>query len=216
MIMPFTVDNKDFRTNLGLTNPGATVPGVLVSLVDGNGLTRGSLTTTIPAYGMTQINKINEALITASGVEDLEEGYLVLEADGPIVGWTSQIDNLTQDFSIVVGKPADTTDTKLLIPSTASTGSFTSTFAAVNLSDLANTVEIRSRENGGTVRGSVRLTIPPKGMISYGDILASFGQAGTYGPLEIESLDSRPIMAVSRVFSRNRTCLLYTSDAADE
>ena len=205
VIMPFTVDNKDFRTNLGLTNPGATVPGVLVSLVDGNGLTRGSLTTTIPAYGMKQINKINEALITASGAEDLEEGYLVLEADGPIVGWTSQIDNLTQDFSIVVGKPADTTDTKLLIPSTASTGSFTSTFAAVNLSDLANTVEIRSRENGGTVRGSVRLTIPPKGMISYGDILASFGQAGTYGPLEIESLDSRPILAVSRVSSRNRT-----------
>ena len=154
---------------------------------------------------MTQINKINEELTKASGTGTLEEGYLILESDVPIVGWTSQIDNLTQDLSMVVGKSADTSDTKLLIPSTASTGSFTSTFVAVNLASLVNTVEITSRDINGNVTGSVRITIPPKGLISFGDVLASFGQSGTYGPLEIESIDGLPILAVSRVSSLQRT-----------
>ena len=205
VVMPFSVDNDDFRTNLGLTNPGASMAGVLVSLIDSDGLTRGSLSTTVSPYGMTQINKINEELTKASGTGTLEEGYLILESDAPIVGWTSQIDNLTQDLSMVVGKSADTSDTKLLIPSTASTGSFTSTFVAVNLASLVNTVEITSRDINGNVTGSVRITIPPKGLISFGDVLASFGQSGTYGPLEIESIDGLPILAVSRVSSLQRT-----------
>ena len=205
VVMPFAVDNDDFRTNLGLTNPGASMAGVLVSLIDSDGLTRGSLSTTVSPYGMTQINKINEELTKASGTGTLEEGYLILESDVPIVGWTSQIDNLTQDLSMVVGKSADTSDTKLLIPSTASTGSFTSTFVAVNLSSLVNTVEITSRDINGNETGSVRITIPPKGLISFGDVLASFGQSGTYGPLEIESIDGLPILAVSRVSTLQRT-----------
>ena len=53
--------------------------------------------------------------------------------------------------------------------------------------------------------GSVMITIPPKGLISFGDVLASFGQAGSYGSLEIESIDELPILAVLRVSSLQRT-----------
>ena len=68
-----------------------------------------------------------------------------------------------------------------------------------------NTVGITSRDLNGNVTGSVRITIPPKGLISFGDVLASFDQAGSYGPLEIESIDGLPILAVSRVSSLQRT-----------
>jgi len=36
-------------------------------------------------------------------------------------------------------------------------------------------------------------------------VLASFGQSGAYGPLEIKSIDGLPILAVSRVSTLQRT-----------
>jgi hypothetical protein len=57
----------------------------------------------LPAGGLTQLNSINATL--AGGASSANrEGYLRLEGDQNIVGWTSQIDNLTQDPSLVVGK----------------------------------------------------------------------------------------------------------------
>jgi len=83
--------------------------------------------------------------------------------------------------------------------------SFIALVASIILSDLGFWLKIMSRDINGNVTGSVRITIPPKGLISFGDVLASFGQSGTYGPLEIESIDGLPILAVSRVSSLQRT-----------
>jgi hypothetical protein len=99
----YSVENVDFRTNLGINNLGMVTANVTVGLMDKNGVPMGSLTTTVPPGGMTQLNRINVRLGSASPGVNLE-GTLWLEADQEIVAWTSQIDNLTEDSSFVVAK----------------------------------------------------------------------------------------------------------------
>ena len=81
----------------------ATIANVTVRLLDKNGLSLGTLAATVPPGGLTQLNSINTTLAAGASPAN-REGYLRLEADQNIVGWTSQIDNLTQDPSLVVGK----------------------------------------------------------------------------------------------------------------
>jgi len=196
------VDTTDFRTNLGINNPGTTAAHVTVSLVGKDGLVKGSLSRTVAPNGLTQINDINRQLVGKGEVTG-EEGTLRLEADQPIVAWTSQIDNQTQDPSLVVGKPS--TARRLLIPSTTSAGSFKSTLAVVNLSGTPTSVQITARDNDGNVQASHSVTIPGLGLMSEADIRASLNLAGTFGPLEIASQDNKPLLAVSRVYSNQRT-----------
>jgi hypothetical protein len=49
------------------------------------------------------------------------------------------------------------------------------------------------------------VTIPANGLISYTDIRASLGLRGTFGPMEINSVDNQPLLAVSRVYSPQHT-----------
>jgi len=201
VILPYTVENLEFRTNLGITNPGEETATGTVSLINKKGVTLGRLTYTVPAHGMTQVNSINHVLSSQG-----EEGYLRLSFDRGVIGWTSQIDNLSQDLSMMVGKRPTEGHSQLLIPSTACTMKFTSTLAVVNLGTTATTVELTARALCGDLNGStVPLPIPAQGMITSRDILAALGLQGKYGPLEMRSLEGQPLLAVSRVYSLNRT-----------
>ncbi len=202
LVLPYAVDTTDFRTNLGINNPGTTPANVTVSLVGKDGLVKGSLTETAAPNGLKQINDINRQLLGKGEVTG-EEGTLRLESDQPIVAWTSQIDNLTQDPSLLVGKPS--TATKLLIPSTTSAGNFKSTLAIVNLSSTPTSVQITARDNEGNIQATQSVTVPPQGLLSEADIRSSLNLAGTFGPLEIVSQDNKPLLAVSRVYSNQRT-----------
>jgi hypothetical protein len=202
VVLPYSVDNTEFRTNLGINNLGTATANVTVSLLDKNGLQIGSLNTTVPARGMTQINRVNVALGVGLSVTNLE-GSLRLEADQNIVAWTSQIDNITQDPSLVVGRSLQ--QTRLLIPSTTSVGSFKSTLVVTNLDGSPATVEFKFRDVDGNLRASTLEVISGNGFLSSADILAKLGMAGNYGPLEIVSVGGKPILAVSRVYSLQRT-----------
>lgn len=192
--LPFSVENKDFRTNLGITNPGDTPVSVQVRLIDKQGTTRGVRTETVPSRGLDQVNMINTKF---GGV--LEEGYLLLSAEQPIVGWTTQIDNSTDDPSPVVAK-LDSADTHLLIPSTASTN-FVSTLVIVNPNSVAAKVRITALSEAGVILKTGDVQIPSKGFLSYSDIRMNLDHSlsNTVGPLEIES--NVPVLAVSRVSS---------------
>jgi hypothetical protein len=202
LVLPYSIDTTDFRTNLGINNTHTTAANVRVSLVGRDGLVKGSLTETVPPHGLRQINDINRRLLGKGEVTG-EEGTLRLESDQPVLAWTSQIDNLTQDPSLVVGKPS--TATRLLIPSTTSLGNFKSTLAVVNLAGTATSVQITARDNDGNVQTAHSVTIPGQGLLSEADIRASLNLAGTFGPLEIVSQDNKPLLAVSRVYSTQRT-----------
>jgi IPT/TIG domain len=200
VILPYVVDTVNFRTNLGITNPGNAVASAQVTLFTADGLSQGTLQVNVPAHGMAQINGITHQFGTGAGTE----GYLRLVSDQPVLGWTAQIDNLSTDLSFVVGKAASTA-TRLLVPSTTSTDKFKSTLTVVNLAAAATTIRLNARDNEGTAMGSRQVVIPANGFIVYDDVLSSMGLSGNFGPLEIVSSDDRPIHAVSRVYSPQRT-----------
>ena len=56
--IPFVVDTKEFRTNLGINNLGDTEATVDLLLVNRNGETEFRKSARIPARGMTQFNNV--------------------------------------------------------------------------------------------------------------------------------------------------------------
>jgi hypothetical protein len=151
---------------------------------------------------MTQLNRVNLTLESAAPGARVE-GTLWLEADQKIVAWTSQIDNLTQDSSLIVSKSLQST--KLLIPSTTSVGGFTSNLVVANLDASPATVELKFRDVEGNLKASSMELIPGTGLLSSADILGKLGVTGNSGPLEIVSVSGKPVLALSRVNSLQRT-----------
>jgi hypothetical protein len=198
----YSLENAEFRTNLGINNPGTVPANVTISLFDKDGARVRSLTTIVPPAGMTQLNRVNVALGSASPGVSIE-GTLRLEADQDIVAWTSQIDNLSEDFSLMVGKNFHSA--KLLIPSTTVVGGFRSNLVVANLDASPSTVELKFRDVDGNLKASSVEVIPGNGLLSSADILSQLGMTGHYGPLEIVSLEGKPIVAVSTVSSPQRT-----------
>ena len=141
----YSLENAEFRTNLGINNPGTVPANVTISLFDKDGARVRSLTTIVPPGGMTQLNRVNVALGSASPGVSIE-GTLRLEADQDIVAWTSQIDNLSEDFSLMVGKNLHSA--KLLIPSTTVVGGFRSNLVVANLDASPSTIELKFRDVG--------------------------------------------------------------------
>jgi hypothetical protein len=154
---------------------------------------------------MTQINQVNAAFGVAS--PGSLEGALRLEANQNIVGWTSQIDNLTEDPSLVVGKNFQSA--KLLIPSASNVGGFKSSLVVANLDASPATVELKFRDVDGNLQASRVEVIPGNGLLSSADIVGKLGIAGSYGPLEIVSASGKPILALSSVYSPQRTSGIF-------
>jgi hypothetical protein len=75
----------------------------------------------------------------------------------------------------------------------------------VNLADTPNLVQITARDDEGNSKPPATATIDGRGLITYTDISTSLGLQNTFGPLEIDSLDKKPLLAVSRVYSNKRT-----------
>src|SRR5262249_12877744 len=96
--IPFFVDSPEFRTNLGINNVGSETAAVQISLVDNNGLLIAQTSTSVPAFGMQQINNIARYLESVSTITG-REGYLILESDRDIRAWVSQIDNASSEPS---------------------------------------------------------------------------------------------------------------------
>ncbi|MCI0625520.1 MAG: IPT/TIG domain-containing protein [Acidobacteria bacterium] len=201
-VVLYSLENAEFRTNLGINNPGTVTANVTVSLVDKNGVEVGSLVTSVPAGGMTQLNRVNVALGSASPGVSIE-GTLRLEADQDTFAWTAQIDNLSEDFSLMVGKNLQSTE--LLIPSTTGVSGFRSSLVVANLDAAPSTVELKFRDVDGNLKASSVEVIPGNGLLSSADILNKLGMTGNYGPLEIVSVNGKPILARSTVSSLQRT-----------
>jgi hypothetical protein len=202
VILPYSVDTEEFRTNVGIVNTGSAPANVTISLIDNHGAALGSLPVTVPAGGMVQTNNVNRLLTRNSSTSNLE-GYLRLDSNQPIVAWSSQIDNRTQDPSFALGKSAGSSH--LLIPSVTSMGSFKSTLVIVNLGNFASTVKIQFRDIFGALNTTFITLIPAGGFLSYSDILNQLGMRETFGPLEIDSMDGQMLLAISRVYSISHT-----------
>lgn len=89
-----------YRTNLGLNavRPGST--NVTIALYSDTGVWAGTMSTTLPANGLIQIDGIVQRLRNSSAVT---RGYLRIESSQPIIAWASKIDNGTDDPSFQIG-----------------------------------------------------------------------------------------------------------------
>jgi hypothetical protein len=96
--------------------------------------------------------------------------------------------------------------TKLLVPSSAHTGSFTSFLAVINLDTQPNQVTITARRTDGSVIGTpVQTVIPVGGRYRSTDILGQMGATNDFGPITIESTNAKVLTAVSEVSSSTGT-----------
>lgn len=93
--------------------------------------------------------------------------------------------------------------TKILIPSSARTATFTSFLAVVNLDSQDNAVTITARRADGSVIGTpITTVLSAGGRFRSTDILGQMGGAlGEFGPITVESTNNRILSAVSEVSS---------------
>jgi len=204
IFMPSVAENSRFRTNLGINNLSSTLANVSVTLVDKQGMVLASKTVSVDPNGLKQINSVAQFLSEGSLGTDIQ-GSLYLESDQPVRAWASQIENTTNDPSLLLSKPVGTT--KILIPSAANVSTFSSSLVLMNLGAIPAQVSLKAYSVNGSVVGQTTtpLSIPLSGVLSFENILQTLGVANNYGPIEITALNGVPLIASSRVSSTSRT-----------
>ena len=200
IFIPSIVENGQFRTNLGINNLSKTQANVSLTLVDTEGLVLGGKTVQVEAEGLKQINSVARFLFENSVGSDIQAN-LYLESDQAISAWASQIDNTTNDPSLLLSKR--TGSTRILIPSAANIGNFRSSLVLMNVGVTTAQVVLKAYSTGGALLGqsSAPLVIAPNGVMSFENVLQSLGVTDNYGPIEIVSQNSVPVIASSRVSS---------------
>jgi Matrixin/IPT/TIG domain len=200
--IPFVIDTVRFRTNLGLTNLSAVAAQATVTLYDGSGGVIASRATSLPPSGLTQLNNVISFVRGTSPLETNNlSGSVIVTADQPLVTFATQIDNTTNDPSLLIGKAVGAT--QLLIQSTTSVSQFRSSLVVQNAGTAPAQVQLRQRDTDGVIRGELTISIPANSHFSSDDIHATLGVGGLFGPLEITSLNSVPVVATSRVYTTN-------------
>jgi len=204
IFIPSIVENGRFRTNLGINSLSKTQANVSLTLVDAEGMVLGGKTVQVEAEGLKQINSVARFLFEESVGSDIQAN-LYLESDQPISAWASQIDNATNDPSMLLS--ARTGATRILIPSSANIGTFSSSLVLMNVGVTTAQVAMKAYGTSGELLGqsSTPLVIDPNGVVSFENVLQSLGVTDNYGPIEITSLNNVPIIASSRVSSTTRS-----------
>ena len=205
-VVPFVIDTDAFRTNLGINNLGTGTATINMALMAADGTTQASTSSPIqvPPLGLVQINNIVRFLLNGSSSSAVtqQQGYLKITSDQPIKAFATQIDNLTQDPSIENSVAGG--NSNLLLRSSANTN-FQSSLVIVNPNGSAITVSLIARQGGATNNGAVTGTrtvnIPANGFFFTNHVLEDIGATSSFGPIEIHTTPTMPVIAVSRVYS---------------
>ena len=125
----------------------------------------------------------------------------MITASQPLVAFATQIDNTSDDPSLQTGS------FRWRDPTAHSLGHLRQPVSLISggaeYGSSAAQVRLRQRDTNGVLRGEFVVSIPSNGFYSQDDIHASLGLSGLFGPLEITSLNSMPLVATSRVYSVN-------------
>src|SRR5262245_35046128 len=202
--LPFAFDTEAFRSNLGITNIGAVEANLQIELRDKDGNVVASGATKVSAHGLKQLNNINRVLLGSDGVTNTL-GSLRVMSDQPFSSFISVIDNSTNDPGLQVGRSNGFP--KLLVNSATNTGAFRSRLAVVNLGNTRAVAKLTARDNAtGEVLGTKEgIFIELNGFYYTDDVFAELGVENSFGPLEIESPNLQPLIAVTLIGSANRT-----------
>ena len=199
-VIPISRESGEFRSNLGITNLAEEPAKVEVQLFDSEGTRFGMTSEQVPPFGLVQLNRVNRRLSGSGGGTDTL-GWIQLSADRPVAGFVSQINNQSSDPGFA--RSDVLSSSKLLIPSATNVNQFRSTITIVNAGNGEEArvrVRVRNRQ-GQTIGESQSLTLPSNGIFHLDDLLGSLEVPSNFGPVEIESLNGVPLLAVSRVYS---------------
>ncbi len=204
-----------YRTNLGLINTsGTSSTNVTMTLFNSSGQQVGnplSLPIAIDCYTgcPEQINTIVQRLRGSTGVT---EGYVRISSLQPIIAWASKVENGNDDpsFQIGVGAPSSAQQearydvgTRLLVPSSAYSDTFTSSLVVLNMDSQPNSITITAHDTGGNpLAPPFTTTLPAGGQFRTSNILQQLGVAsGSFGPISVESTNNHLLSAISEVKS---------------
>jgi hypothetical protein len=198
--IPFVIDTLAFRTNLGITNASGQEAKVKLSLFDEMGFEIGGKSDVVPANGLKQFNNVVRSLLALDpNFITNEYGSVLVTSDQPVVAYSTQIENKSNDPSLLVGSLEGKLD--LLIPSTTSVNQFRSTLVLQNTGTVVANVLLRQRDQNGAVKAELNVFVSPKGFWERINLHDALGLTGVYGPLEIHSLNQVPLVATSRVYA---------------
>ena len=199
-VVPISRESGEFRSNLGITNLSEQAANVQVQLFDSAGTLLGTSREQVPPLGLVQLNRVNRRLSGSGGGGDTL-GWIRLSADRPVAGFVSQINNQSSDPGFARSDVLPSS--RLLIPSATNVNQFRSTITIVNAGNGQEArVRVRVRNRQGRVIGESRSrTLPPNGIFHLDDLLGDLKVPSNFGPVEIESLNGVPLLAVSRVYS---------------
>ena len=202
-IVPHVIDTAELRTNIGINNPSNNQASVTIKLFNAEGIELGSLPTSVPPHGMTQINHVIRQVLGRTEMTGLQ-GYITVEATQPVIAWASQIDNVTDDPGLAISQAGG--NSHVLIQSAANAGNFKSSLVIVNTGTSTAIVNLTSRDSNGNLTGQLQnLSIPAHGFFSVPNILERLGVSENFGPVEILSTNGQPLVVTSRVYSTSGT-----------
>ena len=198
------IENANFRTNLGINNLSQSRANVGIILVDEDGIVLASKAVEVEADGLKQINGVARFLFDSDLTREIQ-GNLYLESHQLIKAWASQIENTTDDPSLLLSKRSGAR--KILIPSAANISTFKSSLVLMDVGSSTAEVSLKAYSTDGLLMGQTAgsLFISSNGVLSFENILQTLGVSNNYGPIEITSLNGVPLIASSRVSSANGT-----------
>jgi len=155
-----------------------------------------------------QINTIVQRLRASSGVT--EGSVRISSSLQPIIAWASKIENGTDDPSFQIGvgavssaQPQTRHDvgTRLLIPSSAYSDTFTSSLVVLNMDSQPNNITITAYDTSGNPLATpLMATLSVGAQFRSNNILQQLGAAfGSFDPINVESTSDRLLSAVSEV-----------------
>jgi len=202
--LPFAFDTESFRSNLGVTNIGTVEANIEIELRDQGGNVMASGVAKVAPRGLKQINNVNRVLLGRGRVTNTL-GSLRVMSDQPFSSFISIIDNSSNDPGLQVGRTGGFS--RLLINSATNTGAFRSRLVLMNLGNTRAVVNLTARDNetGQVLATKGGIFIETNGFYYSEDVFAELGVENNFGPLEIESPNVQPILAVTLIGSASRT-----------
>ena len=202
--LPFAFDTEAFRSNLGITNIGSVEANIQIELRDKDGNLMASGASKVSARGLKQLNNINRVLLGRDDVTNTL-GSLRVTSDQPFSSFISVIDNSSNDPGLQIGRSGGFS--RLLINSATNTGAFRSRLAVLNLGNTRAVVKLTARDNptGEVLATKEGIFIELNGFFYTDDVFADLGIENNFGPLEIESPNVLPLIAVTLIGSASRT-----------
>ena len=204
LFIPSIVENRRFRTNVGISNLSSSNANVKLTLLNTEGNVAASRMVSVGPLGLSQINNVARVLLSDQ-LPSAIQGSLILESDQEIRAWAAQINNSNNDPSFLQGRQKGST--KILIPSAANLTSFKSSLTVMNIGSESAQVSLKSHNVNGEVIGQtqVPISLSPSASVVFENILETLGVKDAFGPIEITSLNDVPLLAVSRVSGANQS-----------